>query len=615
MSNKIGEKHGVAGASAEKVGKAAQGAAAGQPGKARGAQAGASGQAGVARGAKAGASGEAGIAGGAKAGADGKTGKAGRAAKKAWGGEDASGTFNNVPLSQIQGAGKPANTVVPPKNEAARKSGAAKKAWSGEDTEGTLKNVPLSQIGLGAAPTAQPAKALGDIVTKSAEALREGVETVRDGVTELGEIFKRGVEEARKQLPSIIESPLDIYQRYKDAFDVEKNVKELKPGDNYKIEIGGSATIDGVKGGLNESAQVECKKVTDPKTGKEKTVYVLSYEGQLLGGVSANNKSLTLGAGAKSEMTFDSPEEAARAVRIIQAMHAEPHNPTPGVDVEFVPAKDKEFLAQHTTAIEFKGEVAAAAAKSLGLEDKTAVLNTGFGSVGGKGEVALRIEMKDGKPTEVAVRTTVTGEVEGSSGIQVGKRNAGDKNDTVSTPKSGGSVKLEASASLEVRCKVPQDVSMDDLMRDPQGTVERVSKEMHDTRSAKLTVTVREDHGKGGIQGEISLEGNLEDVARPDIITAATHGDMSMQGVKVKDGKVSVAVDIFEKKGIAHEGELEIAGEGVGGKVVAQRTSTTPIYRYPPPDAPAADQPSSALPPAPRTRPALDAKPKGLIMG
>ena len=220
------------------------------------------------------------------------------------------------------------------------------------------------------------------VVDQGIKAAKSGLETVKSGL----ETVKNGVASFVSEVAS--------------AVDYGQNIDKLGPDDKYKLALGGSASVEGIKG--YGKGSIEVTKITAGK-------YVVSADGELGGGVygevggkigaSLNAEaSATLGVGGKIEMTFDSAEEAKKATQILlkqaasTAVSVEGNQVLPGVGMlagqALAPSGDEmNFLADHTSAVELRGNVAAEVGGCVGLKDVAGL----FGSAGVKDELAVRM--------------------------------------------------------------------------------------------------------------------------------------------------------------------------------------------------------------------------------
>ncbi|RKG83555.1 hypothetical protein D7V88_23815 [Corallococcus terminator] len=389
-------------------------------------------------------------------------------------------------------------------------------------------------------------------------------------------------ESARQNLPGYawLESKVDgtlkaLSNAKPEVLDAQKQIESMKPGDKYSLSGG----FDGgfKMGRLNTKAQYEvscdAEEKTDPNTGakEKKPVYTLSMDAEVLGGIGPGKvKALDLkalgGGGGKVEYKLDTPQDVARAQDILGRMQSGAEcniglTPRPQPSAE-----DLEWLQSKMSALEVRGASVAQVAVELDL--KGTLADSVSGGIKGRGEKSLRIEYKDGKPSEIVLKENMQVELSGGLSKGLGPKGTLTGPDNMKLPfeggiSLGGSGKVNGKVEMETRYPIPSGVTVDKLLEDPKGTLGAAKEEMGAGKKSKVTLSME---GSGTYQGngagvavEVSIEGNSrklqESGALGRLLTGDVPGSLKAAG---KDADVSLKATPYTQKGIALAPEIKV---------------------------------------------------------
>lgn len=417
-----------------------------------------------------------------------------------------------------------------------------------------------------------------DFLHKAEDVVGQGVQAAQHGLQLVGQ----GIDAAKHAVT-------DFVGEVARATDYGHNIDALGSGDKYRLAVGGNVSIEGGKAYAKGAIEV-----TRNEAGK----YVVSVDGELGAGVYGEvggklgaklnaEAAATLGVGGKMEMTFDNPADAKRATEIIlkqaaaAAVTAEANSVVPvvggmvaGAITERAlgpTADDMNFLAQHTSAVELRGNVAADVAGCAGLKDVAGL----FGSAGVKEEVSARLEFRNAEgeslhPPQLVVRQTVTGEASLGAGLKLsdGKEEGGSGAKAAFV---GG--KGEAKVVVEQRFSLP-NVSTTDLLAHPAETIRNAASSMVKSEQDKITLGLdlsgQAFGNGGGVEATASYSGNFDNIQR-SAIDALRRGDLSGALRSVDAGEAEMKVEPYSTIGVSFSPGISIMGFGVGASFEATR--------------------------------------------
>ncbi|QSQ26636.1 hypothetical protein JY651_17630 [Pyxidicoccus parkwayensis] len=378
---------------------------------------------------------------------------------------------------------------------------------------------------------------------------------VVDGLIDLanaaGDIAGDALNFAKEALLKPVDAVLDQATAPVEGALADEIKKLNSPGDALTLSGGLSGKV-GLKGGLD--GEIEVEMTSDGK-------YQLSAEvtGDFGVGLVA---SASVSAGGRMEMTFDTPEEAARAALI---MGKGPAAIASG-------GEDQKFMQDHLTAMEVNLGVQAEA----GLGGKAGPFNAELSASIGATQ-SYRVEFEKGKPTYLV--STV--EIEGSA---AGSIAAGFKD------KLGGQVGGELSGTVSLETRIPIDRSKVDT-RDVMAFISNpVTAALVDSAETTISIEGSRDLGKegkffttelSGLSGK-DLQGVAKKLMNGEFETAfdgvqyeskTTEGSYKDDelGFSVKLGVVDVELNARHRDMTAEGSggdagpKVEVGGEGEGG--------------------------------------------------
>ncbi|WP_174816837.1 DNA/RNA non-specific endonuclease, partial [Myxococcus fulvus] len=297
---------------------------------------------------------------------------------------------------------------------------------------------------------------------------------------------------------------------------VADEIKKLNsPGDT--ITLSGSLDVKvGLKAGIE--GEVEVEKTSDGK-------YQLSAE--VTGDVGVGLVgSASVSAGGRVEMTFDTPEEAAKAAVILGK----------GPAALASGGEDHKFMLDHLSAMEVNVGVEAEAGLGGKFGAANAELSASIGAT-----TSYRVEFEQGKPTHL-VRSI---EIEGSGAASIAGGLKGD---------AGISLGGEVSGSVSMETSIPLDASKVD------------AKDMLAFMASPASAAFA-----GPAETTISVEGSVDAGAEGKFFTAEVSG---LSGEEVQaitknlvDGKFENAFDGVEVEAKFTTGSYKDRELAVGAKL------------------------------------------------
>ncbi|MGA9524052.1 MAG: hypothetical protein WBV82_21505 [Myxococcaceae bacterium] len=381
-----------------------------------------------------------------------------------------------------------------------------------------------------------------------AERQRDVFEKVRTAVTETGSQIAKEAEEAVGML------------------QVEDRIEELGVGDSYKLQAGIDGSGLGIAGRLQGTQTI----TKDADGG-----FTLAVNGQAGAGLMARlgatgagaRASAFVNAGATVEFKFATADEAADAARMFMG-------PKLGgisglVDGGLKEAIDgvisnPEIFRKNLSAFELSGGVSGDLAAQLGVAGGK--LGAGLqGLLQGRADASARIEFKDGEAPQLALRQTV--QVNGNASANM-----------VAGASVGGTGKM----MIEERFELPQGLDPLDVVKDPEGTANRIADSAK--RTGELSVTLSGmghasktlgatgskvgGKGTGGdqLETELKLTGKARDVLESGGLKAALDGDLQLALDRlspVVTVEAKVAPVRIQEAGGTLEGGIGLASAGI----------------------------------------------------
>ncbi|WP_223643702.1 DNA/RNA non-specific endonuclease [Corallococcus sp. EGB] len=341
------------------------------------------------------------------------------------------------------------------------------------------------------------------------------VDGLKDLANAAGDLARDALSFAKEELLKPVDAAIDqmtgpVEDRLADE------IKQLNsPGDALTLSGNLDAKV-GLKGGIG--GEIEVEMTSDGK-------YQLSAEvtGDVGVGVVG---SASVSGGGRMEMTFDTPEEAARAAIILGK----------GPAAIASGGKDQKFMLDHLTAMEVSLGVEAEA----GLEGKVGPFNADLSASIGATQ-SYRVEFEKGKPTHLV--STV--EVEGSGAAILA---AGFKG------KVGVELGGEVSGTVSLETRIPLDASKVDATD--------VMSFIHNPVSAALVDSA---------ETTISIEGSVDAGKEGQFFTAELSGlsGEELKGVakKMMAGDFETAFDGVQYESKTTSGSYKDREVGVGAKL------------------------------------------------
>lgn len=448
-------------------------------------------------------------------------------------------------------------TIVKNVANALEQGGAEAKAAFEKDVPGGKQMLG----GIGKYLTGAKDVAVG-LATGNPFALAKGIKEQTTGIVDFG----KGVV----QTPAY-DAAKKFVVDYANGFNVDKQIKSLKPGESYELKIGANIHVE-VGGEAKGALKVEANKDGTFTVNASGSAGINGYLhaggrvdlGAVRGSAGAEGSARAL-IGGNLELKCANAEEAAKAAQIFEKLAA--GTTAAGLIASGgkpITKEEAEFLKAKTTGLEVSGSVAGQIEAALGLDK--GILKAGIGgTVGLSSTQSVKIELEHGKPTGLAVKQEYAGEVEAHGGLTVGLPTKKDSKDPLDAPKTVFQGKVSDTLVLETHYDFPKNVSLGDFQKDPGAAIAKAAAEMQKGAVTKATLTTEGEGtiaGKtGNIRGEISFSGKPAEVFNAAAFDAAMRGNWAgaakAMGDKVQvDGTLSTYTQ--KKWGV----------DGVGGDVL-----------------------------------------------
>ncbi|MFO0596573.1 MAG: hypothetical protein U0228_14755 [Myxococcaceae bacterium] len=429
------------------------------------------------------------------------------------------------------------------------------------------------------------AKLLEGVATGNPWKIAEGLKNEGKGIIDFGK--------------GLVDSPAgkfvkDQVMNQVNGFNVDKQVKELKPGETYEVKVGADVHVE-VGGEAAANLKVS--------RGADGTYTVnaggnLGVNGYLDAGGRVNLGVVNGSAGASGslhgtiggnlELKCKTPEEAQQATHILEKLAANSGAAqliASGGHV--LNADEQKFIKDHMTGLDITGAGAGAAAASLGLDK--GILNAGLGaSAGVSVSDTLHIDFDHGKPTGFSIKQQMTLTAEGHALIGVGKPGAqapgkfdpsskDPGNKTIMPSKPGVLAKglqgqITDTITVETHYPIPSSVNAADFQKDPLAAIQKASVELNAKAETKVTINAEGEANvlgkKHNIGATLTFTGKPSEVLNKTAIDKAIHGDL--------EGASRAAADHVQVEGTMYTYNTQKWGfEGLGGDILGVGVSGT----------------------------------------
>lgn len=392
------------------------------------------------------------------------------------------------------------------------------------------------------------------LATGNPYALAKGLKEQANGVVDFG----KGVV----QTPAY-DAAKKFVVDYANGFNVDKQIKSLKPGESYELKVGADVHVEvgaEAKGALKIEANKDGSFTVNASGAAGINGYLHAGGrvnlGAVRGSAGAEGSARAL-LGGNLELACANADEAAKAAGIFEKLAA-------GTSAGTITKDEAEFLKRHTTGIEVSGAIAGQVEAALGLDK--GILKAGIGgTVGLSSTQSVKIELDHGKPTGIAVRQEYAGEVEAHGGLTLGLPTKPDSKDPLEAPKTVFEGKVADSLVLETHYDFPKNVSMADFQKDPLAAIQSAAAEMQKGAVMKATLTTEAEGtiaGKtGNLQGQLSFSGKPAEVFNEAAFDAALRGNWA--------GAAQAMGDQVQVEGTLQTYSQKKWGvEGVGGDIL-----------------------------------------------
>jgi hypothetical protein len=283
---------------------------------------------------------------------------------------------------------------------------------------------------------------------------------------------------------------------------------------------------------------------------------------------------VSVGAGVRAEMTFDSAADAKKAAHILarQQQATVLASAFPGALLLAAwatpSAADEQFLHAHLSALSLYGDAIADLNAVAGLSAKGVVQAGLFADASATGQDGVRLELDAGRVTGVTLQHQLLGDVNLGAGLKLGQ---GDSEGWTSGLLGGDA---NAQVTAEIHFAAPPG---DGPGGPPGHSLAELGRWLAQAHADRTTVTVDLNATAGGsgqtrgVQLETRLEGDPRAIAASGAIDSALHGQirqaMAQAGTAIK---IEVTKTPFAQDGINVNPGVSLMGVGLECTVTAQ---------------------------------------------
>ena len=433
-----------------------------------------------------------------------------------------------------------------------------------DSVKSTIDNVKTGAAAIKDSFEAGVESAKGAIASGAAaakEAVGAGVETLKQAVGTGAEVAKGAVQAV-------------------SAFTEKAWLSQIQQldsaGGTLTATLGGGGSFKGVK--LSGEGELQMRRNADNS-------YSLFVGGKLGAGLSAKltetpgatlKAEAMLNMGGKIEYKFDSPEDAAKAARILSskavasavgtAPVAGPLLST-GHQLASRVSGDDAFLADKVASITFSREAAGALKAELGLQLKGVNVDAKMAQTS-----SIRLELNPGKPALVVVNE-LSGEFNGNvKALEAFSLSGGVKG------------KITAEQRYELS-------GMEDFSKDPLGALKKTfaanRPEGRESLRLSLEGRVSDRAGEGRALGlskadtasiTLGMTGKPGEIYNPHVLASLLQLDLAKTANLLGDTSVSLTVSTASSSGVDFKQGLGALGTGIDLKVAVQRRDNTDLF-------------------------------------
>lgn len=370
---------------------------------------------------------------------------------------------------------------------------------------------------------------------------------------QVGGAVQYALEQGMALAGPVLDRVRDMARRGIDAgLGISESVNALKDGDS--LTIGGDIHVQlGVS--VDAAADIEVKRSTGPDG---KPVYTVSGDVSASVGIGVGGSG-SAGVGGKMEFTFDTPEEAAQAAKILASGAAGVAALTGGPTAVLAPAllpsgSDLSFLQSHLESIEVEASVGAH------FDSAAGVASADIG-----GETGYRLNFENGRPVSMTRTTELSASGSVGGPLELLKDGLGRNLNVPGDAEAEGSVTVETTIPLEAA----NFTSIAEFIASPATAA--VAGPATTSVTIEGTFTVAQDTG---VTGSLTVS-DIDASEVRGVLDRLVHGDAkhAFQGVDVN---VSGSVDTFQDTGFEVGIDATVLDQGVSVEVrdeVRHRTS------------------------------------------
>jgi hypothetical protein len=444
---------------------------------------------------------------------------------------------------------------------------------AGELREG-LRDLGQRAIATGEGALRTVERGVTDLAGRAAGMARD----VRDGVA-------GALDRAEQAGRGLIDEGRKLFDSVSAQLDPLNKVKELKTeGSTFTVGLGAEVDVEAT---VSAKGELQCTKTKDGYEVKVSGKAGIGVVGQLgfeVGADAEAKAKAEASAGGSVTMKFKTPEEAARAISILERSAVAAGvatNPVVGplaAQALQPSADDLKFLGDHADSIELKGTAAASVAADLGVglgEDLQAL---GLkGEAGVEGNMAVKIQLPHGaEPAKITLTDDIAlkAKVSGTAGLKdLGMDGLGLK----------GEVSGEMKVAVERSYTLPRSIDAKALREKPLETIRGLADRIQATEQDKIKISEKLTGTGGldfpGLPKEVAPVGNVEGSIQigaeiggsprevgPKIADALRRGDMGALA-RTLDEHAKLSVDVSTATASGIKLAPSITAFGVGGKV------------------------------------------------
>jgi hypothetical protein len=367
----------------------------------------------------------------------------------------------------------------------------------------------------------------------------------------------------------------DYLNHARESLDAEKQIDALGDGDTFAMKLGASGYGGVVSAGA--VSRVEAKRIGNQ--------YVVSAEGAEEAGFFAQLGANLFGLGAevygsatakgvqRVEFTFSDAAAAKRGFRAVASDAAgiiagSLHSGVVGTGGS---DSDRDFLMQHASAVERRGGLGGDVSAFLGGKGMAAYLGTLNAGANATEDQGTRVELKNGKPTALVLRSRTTVEASANAWL------FGTRGSTWLKTRNALGGKTALTAISDHRFALPRNASVSDALYRPEKALGVGSIAQAEPKASQRLTLVGEISGVhggvgSGVEARAVLDGS-QSIARygkelaSEFMNGALGGQAGLaDAARRSGGSFQAQSRDFKQTGVELKPLVQVMGVGFGAE-------------------------------------------------